>query len=292
MKIIDPHIHLWDLSRGDYQWLSSERAPFWPDKPKLQHNFSVDDLRLSASFELMGVVHIEAGYNNQSPIEEVIWLKNAKNRHSPPMKIIASGDITLAPTDFNQLLQSFAAHGEVVGIRHILDNDASRVLNHPNTTINLARLSSHNMIFETQLLASDIDALQLLAKYANQFPRLTIVIDHMGFTYQGFLQQHFTLLEQFLSHFVETDNVFFKASGWEMKDSHQRQWEIEDVNRFIDYILLKIPSDRLMFASNFPLCLLAFPYQTGWQRLAELNLTPQQREHLFFDTAKRVYFFD
>ena len=290
MKIIDPHIHLWDISEGNYQWLSSEHAPFWPDKSKLQHNFLLDDLVLPSSFELMGVVHVEAGFNNDSPSDEVVWLKNTTDLKSTPMKVIAGGDITLAPSDFNDLLQSLAVHSEVVGIRHILDDDANCVLNHPNTKINLASLSSHNMIFETQLLASDIDALQSLAKHARQLPVLTIVIDHMGFAFQAYLQQNSGILEQFLRQFSNTENVFFKASGWEMKDSHQRQWEIDDVNRFINEILLQIPSDRLMFASNFPLCLLALPYQTNWQRLAELNLTPQQREHLFFETAKRVYF--
>ena len=73
MKIIDPHLHLFDLSQGEYSWLKPECPPFWPDKSLVAKNFSEHDLRLNESLKLTGFVHIDAGFNNQQPRREIAW---------------------------------------------------------------------------------------------------------------------------------------------------------------------------------------------------------------------------
>ena len=70
-KIIDPHIHLFDLAKGQYQWLQTNNPPFWPDKHIIQKNFIEQDLKLNNNFSLEGIAHIEAGFDNESPIEEI-----------------------------------------------------------------------------------------------------------------------------------------------------------------------------------------------------------------------------
>ena len=76
INIIDPHIHLFDLSQGDYHWLKSQNPPSWPDKVIIERNFDLDDLtnslainltndgdyndELIGEVSLSGFVHIEA----------------------------------------------------------------------------------------------------------------------------------------------------------------------------------------------------------------------------------------
>ncbi|HCM48032.1 MAG TPA: hypothetical protein DIS98_11195, partial [Colwellia sp.] len=67
INIIDPHLHLFSHSRGDYHWLKSENPPFWPDKHLLQQNFYIEDLNkalVNEEIKLKGFVHIEAGFDN------------------------------------------------------------------------------------------------------------------------------------------------------------------------------------------------------------------------------------
>lgn len=47
MKFIDPHIHLFNLALGQYQWLKPENPPFWPDKNIINNNFTESDLSTS-----------------------------------------------------------------------------------------------------------------------------------------------------------------------------------------------------------------------------------------------------
>ena len=44
MEIIDPHLHLFDLEQGNYDWLKPENPPAWPDKDQIRKNYSESDL--------------------------------------------------------------------------------------------------------------------------------------------------------------------------------------------------------------------------------------------------------
>ena len=56
MKIIDPHLHLFDLKQGDYHWLKEENPPFWPDKHLIKKSFKETDLTLKPIPELPPVI--------------------------------------------------------------------------------------------------------------------------------------------------------------------------------------------------------------------------------------------
>ena len=89
--IIDPHIHFFNLSKGQYLWLAPDVEPFWPDKYKINRDFFEPDLMISPNNKLLGFVHIEAGFNNQQPQQEIAWLE--KSCHLP-FRTIAFADIT------------------------------------------------------------------------------------------------------------------------------------------------------------------------------------------------------
>ena len=125
MNIIDPHLHLFDLNKGQYHWLKAENPPFWPDKSVIAKNFREQNLKLAPPLNLAGFVHIEAGFDNQQPWREIAWLE--QNCQSN-FRSVASLDITLMPEIFSQQLDKLLAYKSVVGIRHILDDEALSIL--------------------------------------------------------------------------------------------------------------------------------------------------------------------
>lgn len=116
MKIIDPHLHLFDLSQGEYSWLKPECPPFWSDKPLIAKNFSENDLTLAKPLTLAGFVHIEAGFDNQQPWREIAWLESTCKI---PFRSIALLDITLPKALFLTQLESLMTYQSVVGVRYI-----------------------------------------------------------------------------------------------------------------------------------------------------------------------------
>ena len=122
-KIIDPHLHLFNLQRGDYAWLKPQNPPFWSDKHLINKNFIEADILLSPPNQLAGFVHIEAGFDNHQPWREIDWLQQ---HCTLPFKSVAFADITT--TTFAEHLEQLKQRNSVVGIRHILDDQAEQIL--------------------------------------------------------------------------------------------------------------------------------------------------------------------
>jgi len=284
MKIIDPHLHFFDLTKGQYQWLKPDAAPFWPDKAKIARNFSHKDLLLPPDIELVGFVHIEAGFNNQQPWQEIAWLEQS---NALPFKSIASIDLTVSQDDFNQTLNQLCQYSSVVGVRHILDDEASVLLTNQRVLANLAQLPSHNLLFEAQLQGSDNSGMRALTQLARHLPNLAIVLNHGGFCPNtGQLQQQW---QRNIAELAACSNVYVKASGWEMVS---RQYNQQDLIKTIAWLLHCFDQTKVMLASNFPLCLLSDSYANLWQSYAKLELSAAMLERLMLTNSLAVYRFE
>lgn len=284
MKIIDPHLHLFDLAQGDYHWLKKENPPFWPDKQLIAKNFSQDNLNLVPPLELAGFVHIEAGFDNEAPWREIDWLEASC---SLPFRSVAFLDLTLATECFAGQLEKLGQFSSLAGIRHILDEEAEALLASTQVKANLAQLADNGLSFDVQMPLANAKAVNLLARILTDYPKLKIIINHAG--WPGVKQPEFQLWQQGIEKLSKFSQCAIKCSGWEMTDrSYSSHWQTEAIKLCIHHF----GADRVMLASNFPLCLFHCGYQDYWRRLIEL-LSPilgrEAVQKLCFDNAKQWY---
>jgi predicted TIM-barrel fold metal-dependent hydrolase len=292
MKFIDPHIHLFDLSLGQYHWLKPENPPFWPDKKIINNNFSETDIYSLAhkeGIELYGYVHIEAGFNNESPWKEIEWLEeNCKGT----FKSVASIDLTLSPNEFLKQITLLLTYQTVVGCRHILDDSAIDILSHKNTRTNLRTLSDNQLSFELQMPVSNLGAIALLTHTLKKLPDLTIIIKHSGFpphiNNDNIENVEFSNWLTGLKILSEFARCAIKCSGWEMTN---RNYEAKWCEQIINNCITTFGINRVMLSSNFPLCLFSHRYSDVWQYHSQLALNKEQIEQLSFKNAKYWYKF-
>lgn len=276
VSIIDPHIHLFDLSAGDYHWLKPGNPPHWPDKSKICQTFMEEDLALSAPLSLAGFVHIEAGFDNQQPWREIAWLE----RHCRlPFRAVASVD--LSADTFEQQLDQLSAYPSVVGVRDILDERAASLLSLARVRCNLAKIAERGWIFEAQLSLADSAGVDQLCQTLDVVPELRVIINHGGFP----SQDPEWLVG--LSRLADYSRCAIKCSGWEMLD---RQWSMDTVRQQVSTIVSVFGVDRVMLASNFPLCNFSLPLTDLWSFYAfELGLSDTLVTALCSGTASRWY---
>lgn len=277
-SIIDPHLHLFDLAQGSYQWLRPDNAPNWPGKQKICRDFQQGDLILESPLALAGFVHIEAGFDNQQPWREVAWLEQSC---SLPFKSVAFADITA--DNFAENIQQLSVYNSVAGIRHILEQDAVSILLHPNTLSNLTILSQRGWLFEAQLMLDDSIAVDALLGVMQQLPELKVVINHAGFGYRCSDSTSWLASIKRLSQFPQ---VFIKCSGWEMSHWH---WSLSEVKVLLEQILSAFGPHRTMLASNFPVALLSKNYNSLWQDYTALFEDKTLTQALCFDNARDCY---
>lgn len=297
MKIIDPHLHLFDLQQGDYQWLQLNKAPFWPDKKKIARDFSERDLTLTQPLELSAFVHIEAGFNNKHPEQEIHWLEQTCAR---PFVSIVGIDLSLDSRKFSQQITNAMQYKSVVGVRYILDEQAFKVLSNTQTVDNLTLLNGLEVIFEVQMSLTDHAAVDTLSELINKNNHITFIINHAGFPNKNSTSVAWQNWQKNLRKLAEFEQVAIKLSGWEMIDRHYQQLKISGQNidwqsYIMQWCLSTFGKKRVMLASNFPLCLFSHSnYQAYWQNLLNSDfiqtLTEHEQHALFFENSHRYYF--
>ncbi|MFT2090540.1 amidohydrolase family protein [Paraglaciecola sp. 2405UD69-4] len=263
IKIIDPHLHLFNLNEGKYDWLKKQSPPFWPDKEKINRNFTEADLQLTKPLTLAGFVHIEAGFDNQQPWREIDWLEQ---NCSLTFKSVAFADISAMT--FSNHIEQLIQRQSVVGIRDILDDRASEVLSLDSLKRHFSLLEQHSLSFDAQLSLQDTQSIRKLIKHAKEHPRLKIIINHCGWPLDANTSSARKNWQSNLEALSQCENVAIKLSGWEMSD---RNWEIPQVTGLILECLQVFGEKRVMLASNFPLCTFSHSYNELWQAYSHLE---------------------
>lgn len=288
MKIIDPHIHLFDINQGDYYWLKPDNPPFWVDKSLINRNFNECDLQLASPNALSGFVHIEAGFNNVEPQREIQWLESTL---TTPFRSIAYLDITLSSSLFLKAINQLSAYKSVVGIRYILDDNASDLFNNAQALTNLSSLADYGLLFEAQLSLSNTSTVNALSHFLNNQNQLNVIINHAGITSDASIKNANTSTSTKSSTIAETtwlgaiktlaafNHCAIKCSGWELSNrNYTQQTQINVINTCLKYF----GENRVMLASNFPLVIFSQSYNDYWKNLAECDQWNNEIKHKIF----------
>lgn len=276
MQIIDPHLHFFDLGLGQYHWLTQGSGPNWPNLDKIKQNHHYADL-VNTEFAVQSFVHIEAGFNNAKPNAELAWLASSTPKHIP-FKAISYIQIDCEPDIFTQQLSELLEAANFIGIRDITEGqDYVRLLS-KNAEQNLQRLAEHSLIFEAQFELCHLDAVKKLVEIAKLSPNFKIVINHAGF-----IDNHHDYTSA-LSLLRDTHNIYIKFSGQEHCE------HALDPAAKLQLLLDYFGEDRVMFASNNPVCLIRESYLKVWQGYKQLVNDTALWQKLSFANAQRCYF--
>ncbi|AEP28307.1 amidohydrolase family protein [Brumicola nitratireducens] len=319
INIIDPHLHLFDLERGQYDWLKAESPPTWPDKKSINNSYSDTDLQKSASFSVGGYVHIEAGFDNELGHREIA---NVEQRASLPLRSIGFIDITLEPAEFINEFNNQAQYRSTVGIRHIIEtlnsttenallleqdsatSEVKRItslLENDNSYTNLTFLQKHNGIFELQCDVNNRELVVQIFTFFQRLPNLQLVLNHAGFAPSAFdangqANAAFDNWKLNTELLTRLPNIAVKCSGFEMVDRVYGKSQIQAV---LMHCINVFGLDNVMLASNFPLCEFSVTYEHYWQQVFEVLeqmvndglIKAEHKKALYFDNAFRIYQF-
>lgn len=286
MKIIDPHIHLFDLQKGQYTWLISQNAPFWPDKSLISRNFDEQNLNLPAPLQLCGFVHIEAGFDNSQPWREIEWLEQTCTL---PFKSVACIDLTAPFDKFRSSLDKLCGFRSTIGVRHIFDEKALEILACDGLEDKFNSLADRDIHFELQMSINDTEAVDALMLLLQKVPNTRVVVNHAGFPPYALANEclNWRLWQDNLSKLATLPNIYIKCSGFEMTErDYGTPWQRNVVMACVELFGLH----RVMMASNFPLCLFSTRYQDYWKNC--LGLTEPQNFALMYKNAFDFYRFE
>jgi predicted TIM-barrel fold metal-dependent hydrolase len=293
MKIVDPHIHLWDTHRVHYPWLAKPTDAYSGDNrllPKLYDAAAF--LSDTQDIQVLATVNIEA--NPADPEAEVRWLRTQSHSpasHRHPTAIVAYADLSRA--DAAQRLQRLSMIKSVKGIRQVLNIHPNPRYNYalqdflaqPKWRENIALLSQYGWSFDLQLYPSQVDS---AAQVIQANPDIQFIINHSGMFVDRTTTRGWREWRAGLRTLALVDNTAIKLSGLAMFD---HRWTIDSFRPLVLEAIDCFGTDRSMFASNFPIDRLHTSYPALWRTYAQIvfGMTVDERESLFINNAVRYY---
>jgi predicted TIM-barrel fold metal-dependent hydrolase len=152
----------------------------------------------------------------------------------------------------------------------------------------LAAVARAGLVFDLLITAPHWDA---AVRVVRDLPMLQFVLDHLGkptLTEGADLSPWETMMRTLAEH----DNVSAKLSGL-VTEASWLSWTPDDLRPAVEIALEAFGPHRLMFGSDWPVCLLASEYQRWVATVEDLLATtlPAERAEIFGGTARRIYGF-
>ncbi|MEJ7556736.1 MAG: amidohydrolase family protein [Pedobacter sp.] len=243
MLKIDSHQHFWTYKEEMTDWITPEMAV-------LRRDFMPKDLApLLKESKIDGCVVVQA---NQSREENVFQLNNAHN-HDFVKGVV--GWVDLQGAEINEQLQELSCHDKLKGFRHILQGEKDRALMlKPAFLDGIKALAKHGFSYDILIYP---DQLMFVPELVARFPDQKFVIDHIAKPNikEGNIEEWSAGIKALQNY----ENLFCKVSGM-VTEAHWTSWKPKDFEPYLDVVFETFGIKRLMFGSDWPVCLLAADY--------------------------------
>ena len=275
--IVDAHHHLWDPGRADYPWLTDELAA-------IRRRFDPSDL--APLLESEGIDATVLVQTRSSLDETREFLATAAA--APFIRgVVGWVDLTdPAVDDTIAALRDGPGGDRLVGIRHqVHDEPDPAWLLRSDVRRGIEAVARAGLAYDLLVRSRELPAAREIVAST---PDARFVVDHLAKPpiRDGALQPWTELITSFSSF----ANVAWKLSGL-VTEADWEQWSTADLAPFVDHALTVLGSGRLIFGSDWPVCLLAAPYPRVVAAAHQLTkgLSTSERAAVFGENARAVY---
>jgi L-fuconolactonase len=272
--VIDAHHHFWNYSAEEYGWISEEMKV-------LRRDFTPADLRKEiAAAGVDGVVSVQA----RQTVDETRWLLELAAANDFIRGVV--GWVPLVSPDVGRDLERFAASPKLKAVRHVLqDEPDDDYALRDDFDRGVGELKRFNLRYDILVFERHLpQAIKLVDKH----PEQVFVLDHVAKPRikEGKLDPWRANLKEL----ARRGNVYCKASGM-ATEADWKQWTPGQLRPYFDAALDAFGPRRLMFGSDWPVCLLATDYGRWVRTVRELagELTNAEQSRLFGGTATEAY---
>lgn len=271
---IDAHQHFWHYDPVEYGWINDSMAA-------IKKDFLPEDLEpvLKAN-EFEGTVLVQA---HQSEVETAFLLKLAEE--SSFVKAVV-GWVDLSSDNVEERLEFFSRNSYFKGIRHTVWDERGEFMTDENFQKGLLKLADFDLSYD--LLVFDYQ-LPGAIEMTSKFPEQRFVLDHMGKP-QILPEGPSEEWAQNIRKLAENKNVSCKLSGL-VTETENFNWKKDDFTPFLGVAVEAFGIDRIMFGSDWPVCLSVASYEEVLeiQQNYFRGFSEEEKQKIFGKNAAEFY---
>lgn len=245
--IVDAHHHVWDPATADYPWLTDELAA-------IRRRFTPDDLAPELAATGVDATVLVQTRASREETTEFLALAAA----TPFIRGVV-GWVDLTDPGVAEVIEALRASpggNRLVGIRHqVHDEPDPDWLVRDDVVRGIAAVGAAGLTYDLLVRARELPAALELAR---RLPAVRFVIDHLAKPpiatgppepWRGRI-----------AAFAELQHVSCKVSGL-VTEAAWSTWTAADLQPYVDHAIDVFGPDRLIFGSDWPVCLLAASYE-------------------------------
>lgn len=271
---VDAHQHFWNFNPVRDNWITD-------DMQAIRRDFLPADLQpLLQQQQIDGCVAVQA---DQSEDETFFLLGHASANDF--IKGVV-GWIDLRAENVEERLEYFSRFSKLKGFRHIIQAEpGDDFLLKDDFCRGISFLAKYNFTYDILVFPKH---LPYVLKFVKRFPEQPFIIDHLAKPY--IKDKKTDEWKKNIQQVAQFPNVYCKLSGM-VTEAAWNNWTINDFKSYIDIVLESFGTDRVMFGSDWPVCLLAASYKQCCEVL-EMNteyLSVSYKNRLWGENAIQFY---
>ncbi len=197
------------------------------------------------------------------------------------------GWVDLRAANVYEKLEYYSQYELLKGFRHVAQAEPDDFLVRPEVIKGIRQLTAFDftydiLIYPTQLKA----ALHLVRK----LPQVDFVVDHLAKPY--IKDQKINTWSNYMRQLAAQPHVLCKVSGM-VTEADWQHWTKKDFYPYLDVLFESFGPDRLMFGSDWPVCLVAAEYEQviGLVRdyMTNVGFSASDQAKVFGENATRFY---
>jgi len=238
--IIDSHQHFWNYDPIRDIWIDNSMAV-------LKRNFLPKDLKKIYQINsIEGCVAVQADQSE----EETIFLLDQASKNSFIKGVV--GWLDIKSSKLKDLLSYYTKYSAFKGLRHIVQNEKDvNFMLKSDFQRGLSCLEEYNLTYDILIKEHQMDqAIKMVKKNPNQI----FILDHIG---KPKISKNVdsTWIKN-INELSLNENVFCKISGL-VTETKFLKWKVNDFSPYLEVVFNAFGIDRIMYGSDWPVCLLA-----------------------------------
>jgi L-fuconolactonase len=280
MKIIDTHVHVWDLQRAEYPWLKEDSSLLndtW-------HIGQVEAERKTAGISSGVLVQASGNVEDTDFMLETAYATKWISGVVCWLPLRETGETVKA------LKEKYLKEKYFKGVRHqIHDEGDPQWLLQPAVIESLRVLAGHDIPFDVvAVLPAHIET---ALEVAEEVPGLRMVFDHLCQPPIS-ARERFGRWGELMKSAAENKNLYAKISGLGTASGNFKNRKTDDIKPYVEFALTHFGADRCFCGGDWPVSLLANKYADTWQMYKDILqqlLSDKEQEKVFYLNAQKFY---
>lgn len=281
-KVIDSHMHIWDLQKVRYSWLDG-------DTSILAQNYYPSNIEAQLSAANVSAAILVQAANS---IEDTAFMLDCAEQYPWIIGVVGWVDL-LNPKIVKRQLEIYLQNKYFKGVRHLINDEHDHNwLLQPAVIESLEILSNNFLSFD--LVGVKIEHIKAAIEVAKKIPHLKMVFDHLNHPPIG-THEHFGAWGGAIAEAAAMPNFYGKISGLGTCCVNFNDWSAITIEPYVAFVLQHFGVDKLMIGGDWPVSLLAGDYITTlhqYQIVISNLVSPENQEKIYATNAAVFYRLD